>query len=176
MACTQTLKGITRDCLSNSGGVRSVWLANKADIDSIMLNPLDGAVTLILMKTGKSFYEYQFARGTASMSSNYAVNAENGTKYVETDLVMVFARMNTAKRNELISLKGAELAALVEDQNGKVWLLGHEHPLEMTAGDGLTGTAYADRNGYSITLHDVSPQMPREYTGTMPPPDNITPP
>ena len=175
MSCTQTLKGISRDCSPNSGGVRSVWLANKADIDSISLPSLDGSISSIEMKTGKSFFEYQFVRGTASLSSNYAVNAENGTKYVETDLVMVFNRMDVSKRKELIALKGAELAGLVEDNNGKIWLIGLDRPLEMSAGDGLTGTAYADRNGYSITLHDVSSQMPREYVGTMPPPEAVTP-
>ncbi len=168
MACTQTLNGITRDCLPNIGGVRAVYIANKGDIASFDAPELDGSIDGVTMMTGKYFHEYQFDRNTASLTSNYAVNAENGTKYVESDLVMFFNRMATLKRTALLALAKAELVALVEDNNGKVWILGYDLPLVMSAHDGLTGTAFGDRNGYSITLHDVSPQMPREFTASIP--------
>lgn len=172
MACTQTLNGILRDCLPNAGGLRAVYLANFSEVDYFGANggldPDDDSITGVDMDGGAVFHEYQFDRNTASISSNFAVNAENGTKYVETDLVMVFNRMNTAKRNALIALAKGELTAIVEDNNGKQWVLGVEHPLVMSAHDGLTGTAYGDRNGYSITLHTVSPNMPYGYSGTIP--------
>ena len=90
MACTQTLAGIVRDCLPNMGGIRAVYLANFADVASLTVT--SGVITAISMETSKKFYKYDFARNTSSMSSNYAVNAENGTTYVETDLLMVFNR------------------------------------------------------------------------------------
>ena len=102
------------------------------------------------------------------MSSNYAVNAENGTTYVETDLLMVFNRMDTTKRLEIVALAQGELVAIVEDNNGNMWYLGHDEPLTLNAGDGLTGTARADRNGYSVTLRDNSLEMPMSFTGTIP--------
>ena len=175
MACTQTLTGITRDCLRNIGGIRTVWIANAGDIASIDGTGY-GEFSGFNMKTGKKFYEYQFARGTASMSSNYQVNAENGTKYVQTDLVLVFNRMDTTKRKELLALLGAELVIVAEDNNGIMWTLGAiaagliTNPVvgADSDADGLTGTAYADRNGYSITFHWVSPGMPWETLATPP--------
>ena len=166
MACAQTLAGIVRDCNPNMGGLRSVYLANFADVDSLTVT--SSVVTAITMVSSKKFYKYEFVRNTASMSSNYSVNAENGTTYVETDLLMVFNRMDTTKRLEIVALAQGELVAIVEDNNGNMWYLGHDEPLTLNAGDGLTGTARADRNGYSVTLRDNSREMPMSFTGTIP--------
>ena len=175
MACTQTLTGITRDCLPSLGGVKTVWIANASDIQSIDETG-GGEFSGFIMNTGKKFYEYQFARGTASLSSNYQVSAENGTRYVQTDLVLVFNRMDTTKRTAILSLLGGELVIVAEDNNGKMWVLGGieggpvTHPVvgADADADGLTGTAYGDRNGYSITFHWVSPEMPWETLATPP--------
>lgn len=166
MACTQTLAGISRDCLGNSGGIRKVWLANYDNVAS--LTESSGAITAISMSNTEKFKLYEFARNTSSMSSNYAVNAENGTSYVETDLLMVFNRMDTAKRLEIVAMAQGLLAAIVEDNNGNKWYLGHDYPVTINAGDGLTGTARGDRNGYSVTLRDESNELPMPFTGTIP--------
>ena len=154
MACTQTLTGISRDCLRNIGGIRAVWIANAGDIASIDASGY-GELSGFNMKTAKVFYEYQFSRGTASLSSNYQVNAENGTKYVQSDLVLVFNRMDTTKRKAILALLGAELVIVAEDNNGIMWTLGAIGAGPVTNpvvgadadADGLTGTAYGDRNG-----------------------------
>ena len=75
---------------------------------------------------------------------------------------MVFNRMETTKRIEITALAQGELVVIVKDANGLYWLLGEYEPVVISAGDGLTGTARADRNGYSITLQDNSPEMPSE--------------
>jgi len=166
MACTQTLSGITRDCLGSNGGIKAVWLANWDNVAS--LTEASGAITAITMSNSEKFKKYEFPRNTSSMSSNYSVNAENGTSYVETDLVMVFNRMSTSKRLEIVAMAQGLLAAFVEDNNGNVWYLGHDYPVTINAGDGLTGTARGDRNGYSITLRDESNELPMPFTGTIP--------
>lgn len=166
MACSQTLAGILKDCLPNMGGIKTVYLANAADIAS--LTESGGVITAISMDNSAVFKEYQFRPGTSSLTSNYAVNAENGTAYVETDLLMVFNRMESTKRLEITALAQAELVAIVVDNNGNMFYLGHDEPVVIGAGDGLTGTARADRNGYSITLRDTSAEMPMLFTGSVP--------
>lgn len=166
MACTQTLSGIARDCLGNNGGIKTVWLANWDNVAS--LTESSGAITAITMSNSEKFKKYEFPRNTSSLSSNYAVNAENGTSYVETDLLMVFTRMDTSKRLEIVAMAQGLLAAFVEDNNGKIWYLGHDFPVTISAGDALTGTARGDRNGYSITLRDESAEPPMPFTGTIP--------
>lgn len=166
MACTQTLTGITRDCLGNNGGIRKVWLANYDNVASLTV--ASGAITAITMSNSEKFKLYEFARNTSSLTSNYAVNAENGTSYVESDLLMVFNRMDTSKRLEIVALAQGNLVAIVEDNNGNKWYLGKDFPVTINAGDGQTGTARADRNGYSITLRDESAELPFPFTGTVP--------
>lgn len=158
-SCYQTLAGILRDCATNMGGVRSVRLANKADVTAAVT---DKMVSSITMASTSKFHKYEFTPNTASMSSNYKVNLENGSKYVQTDLVLVFNRMETTKRIEISAMAQAELCAIVEDANGVFWFLGFDEPIILTAGDGLTGTARGDRNGYSATLQDNSLEMPYE--------------
>ena len=70
--------------------------------------------------------------------------------------------MDTTKRIEISALAQGELAVIVKDANGAYWFLGKDAPVKASAGDGLTGTARADRNGYSITLQDNSLELPLE--------------
>ena len=159
MPCSQTLNGILNDCAANMGGIVEVYLANKAEVTASLS---DGKVTSITMASSAKFHKYQFKPGVSSMSSNYQVNQENGTKFVQTDLLLVFNRMETAKRVEVVAMAQGELAAIVKDANGVYWFLGLDEPIVLNAGDGLTGTARADRNGYSVTLQDNSKEMPYE--------------
>ena len=165
MACSQTLAGLANDCAANMGGIKEVYLANKADVSAITVTT--NKITAITMVSSAKFKKYSFRPNTSSMSSNYQVNQENGVAYVQTDLVMVFNRMETTKRVEVVAMAQGELIALVRDCNGLLWLLGEENPLILSAGDGLTGTARTDRNGYSVTLQDDSKGLPTEIlTGT----------
>lgn len=141
------------------GGIKRVLAANRDEIGEISLS--EDKVSAIDTGEGK-FKVYAFPRNTGSMASNYQISAENGTRYVQTDLVLVFNRMETTKRVEMTALAQNDLVLIVEDANGKYWLLGKDEPVRATAGDGQTGTARADRNGYSITLQDNSHEMPYE--------------
>ena len=159
MPCSQTLNGILQDCAANMGGIVEAYLANKADVTATIS---DGKVNAITMASSAKFHKYQFKTGTGSMSSNYQINQENGTKFVQTDLLLVFNRMETAKRVEVVAMAQGELVAIVKDGNGLYWFLGWDEPIVLNAGDGLTGTARGDRNGYSVTLQDNSKEMPYE--------------
>lgn len=160
MACSQTLSGIANDCASNMGGIVTVYLANKSDVSAVTVT--SNKVTAITMDSSAKFKTYSFRPNTSSMSSNYQVNLENGTKFVQTDLVLVFNRMDTTKRVEVVAMAQGELVAMVRDANGLLWFLGFDAPLVLSAGDGLSGTARADRNGYSATLQDNSLELPYE--------------
>lgn len=160
MACSQTLNGITNDCAANMGGILEVYVANKADVTGVTVT--SNKISAITMASSAKFKVYHFKPGTSSLSSNYQVNQENGVQYVQSDLLMVFNRMETAKRIEISALAQGEMVAIVKDANGLYWYLGFDAPLAISAGDGLTGTARTDRNGYSITLQDNSAEMPYE--------------
>ena len=165
MACPQTLHGLVNDCAASMGGIVEVLIANHADVSAVSLT--DNKVSGITMVSGKTFYKYAFARNTGSLSSNYTIDDTTGAKFVASDLVLQFNKMDTTKRIEITALAQGELMVIVKDANGAYWLLGKDAPVRASAGDGLTGTARADRNGYSITLQDNSLEMPLEVLASI---------
>lgn len=160
MACAQTLSGIINDCAASMGGIVEAYIANHADVTAV--DDTDGKVSGITLASSAKFKKYAFPRNTGSLSSNYTIDDTTGAKFVATDLVLQFNRMETAKRIEITALAQGELAVIVKDANGAYWYLGKDAPVKATAGDGLSGTARADRNGYSVTLQDNSLELPLE--------------
>lgn len=153
--CLQTLNGIARDCDSNSGGIREVFIANYADN---VFTVSDGVVTGVSEST--NFYQYAFKKETGSMTSTLNADAANGTNYVSTELNLVFSRMDAIKRIEMSALSLGDLVCVVKDANSKYWALGVEEPVTATAATGETGTARSDRNSYNLTLTDYSASYP----------------
>lgn len=142
------------------GGIVEALIANHADVTAV--TETAGKITAITMASSAKFHRYQLPRNTGSLSSNYTIDDTTGAKFVASDLVLQVNRMDTAKRIEISALAQGELAIIVKDANGAYWFLGKDAPVKASAGDGLTGTARADRNGYSITLQDNSLELPLE--------------
>ena len=165
MACNQTLNGLARDCQPSMGGIVEALAINKEYIKQIDVE--GDIVKTITLEASEKFKAFHFARNTGSMTSTYTLDPATGVRYVTTDLVLQFNRMETAKRVEMTALAQNELALIVKDANGKYWLLGKDEPVMATAGEGVTGTARSDRNGYSITLQDTSLEMPYEVDSTI---------
>lgn len=160
MACNQTLNGLLRDCEGSVGGIAQVLLANFDDVSGVTVS--DDIITAISMADSAKFKKYDFRPNTGSMTSTMQRNLENGSLYWQTDLVLAFSKMETVKRIEINAMAINDMVAIVKDMNGKYWYLGKDEPIIATAGDGQTGTARADRNGYGITLQDNSRQTPFE--------------
>ena len=142
------------------GGIVEAHAINREYLSDVAAQ--EGVIKQITLAEGEKFKSYYFSRNTGSMTSNYTLDPATGVRYVTTDLVLQFNRMETTKRIEVTALAQNELALIVKDANGKYWLLGKDEPVMATAGEGVTGTARGDRNGYGITLQDTSLEMPYE--------------
>ena len=59
------------------------------------------------------------------------------------------------------SLTTTRSMCVVKDKNGELWLTGSESGLFPSAGNGDTGTALADRNGFTLTLTAEEKQAAR---------------
>ena len=163
MSCNQTLSGLVKDCSPSMGGILEVLLANREDVASVQAET--GKISGITMEASAKFKKYTFARNTGSMTSTYTIDQASGVKYVTTDLVLQFNRMETTKRVEITALSVNDLVAIVKDANGVYWYL--DEPVNASAGDGQTGTARGDANRYSITLQDISKEMPMEVDASI---------
>lgn len=142
------------------GGIVEVYIANFDDVTERTVT--EGKITAITLSDTAKFHKYAFARNTGSLTSTYTFDAAAGVKYVTTDLLLQFNRMETAKRVEISALAQGELVVVAKDANGKFWFLGYDEPVSASAGDGQTGTARSDANRYTITLEDISSEMPYE--------------
>ena len=160
--CNQTLNGITLDCSHSLGGIKTVYIANYGDVESVSADTSSGKIVSVTMATSAKFKPYQFRKQTGSMTSTLTVDETAGVNYVSTELSLVFTKMETAKRLELSALSIGQLAVIVQDSNGTFWYLGKDDYVSATAGGAQTGTAKGDGNNYTLTLRDESDTYPFE--------------
>lgn len=160
MDCSSiTLAGITMDCAPSLGGIKRVWLTQYKD----NVATLDAETKMVASFAEDTvWYEYQFRKGTGSLTSTLTVDETAGTNYVTNELALVFTKMETAKRMEIAAMSVGHLCAVVEDSNGKYWFLGYDDYVSASAGTGVTGTAKGDQNAYTITLSTDSESYPYE--------------
>lgn len=160
MPCSQTLSGIAKDCTSNIGGIKNAYIANYDDVASI--TETQNKISAITMESTKKFKKYNFRRGTGSVVSTLTTDPTSGVNFVQSDIILQFSKMETAKRIEIAALAQAELAVIIEDMNGLFWYYGRQEGVTASAGTGQTGTARTDGNFYQITLQDNDATFPLE--------------
>ena len=163
MGCAKILTGMGLDCRESVGGIKEVYiLGDRTEVD---VKVEQGAITTITLAAGSDkFLPYKFRKQTGSMVSTINTSEENGTTFVQTDVTLVFHKMEAKKRLEISALMVGDCAMLVKDGNDKYWYLGYDEPVTLTAGTAGTGTAKGDKNGYDLTLTDLSNTLPYEVT------------
>lgn len=167
MACSQTLGGLTAiDCAPSKGGVKNVYIVNFDDVTAIALDNASTAstVTGFTMASGATWHKYAMRRNTASMTSTLNFDETAGVNYVSTDVVIRFNKLNTPQRIEMSALVLAETRVVVEDANGKFWLLGKDEPCVPSAGTAQTGTQKTDGSYYELTLQSSDDTWPLELS------------
>ena len=174
MASCANIKQFSYDaCDGNIGGVKKVWIANYVDDAVVYESDSSTASTAGVITdwtsgaSGTTWYEYNFRKNTASMTSTLNVN-DNGSSYVSTELSLVFSKMKADKRAAVVALVLSDAMCIVEDCNGIKWFLGEMNPVNVSAGTGETGQQKADNNAYSLTLTDDNDRFPRQLA------DNVT--
>ena len=162
MACSlNTLAGIAGSCESNQGGIIEVYINHFDQVEDVTVES-DKITTVTLKASGEKFHKYNFKRNTGSLTSTYTIDPANGVNFVTSDLTLVFAKQDTAKRIEISALALDDLVVIVKDANGKYWYLGYDEPVQASAATAQTGTARTDGNSYNITLQDTSLKLPYE--------------
>jgi len=169
MACSNLTAGFTLDCNDSNGGIEKIFIANGA-VESI--TEAAGVITAITVGGSAlapaDFFEFEVPRQTSSFTETVAVSQENGTVTYDQALTMVFNKMEASKRNEILLMAQAtSMVVVFKDGNGKYFSVGIERGAYMSAGTATSGTAYADRNGYEITVSGLEASPSFEVTGTI---------
>jgi len=152
-ACFQTAS-INLACASNVGGIVKAYLV-AGSVTGITYS-VDSAITG-LTGTGNIF-TYDVQKQTSSLTETFNSSLENGTLFYQQDLLLNFHKMDVQKRDQVrLMAQNRGLKAFVEDNNGTIWYLGGIDGDALaggylSAGTGVTGTAFGDSNQYSVTL------------------------
>jgi|TARA_R110000824_G_scaffold396622_1_gene598301 hypothetical protein len=152
MPCALT-KGFTLDCKDSLGGVKSVRLTTLAEY--LVLDPtVVGGEIDAWGSASTVFFKYDQLKETSSMTETINASAQNGTVYYTPEVTIVMSKLDATKRNEIKLLAQNRLVAIVEtnDEVPAYFVVGVTTGLEVSAGTSASGTAYADLQGYSITL------------------------
>ena len=159
MSCNVTLTGIALDCGTNLSGIKAIYLANDASVGNVTVT--EGEISAIDASAG-TFYEYIPAKNTGSLTKTLTKDESTGVMYYTNEVVAQFNKMETPKRKEISNIDRGRFKAVVLDSNGKYWFLGYNNYVSATAVTGQTGAGLDDGNFYTLTLTDISAELPYE--------------
>ena len=162
MGCPITLTGIAYECKDAVGGIKEVLIfedySNVASVDTSL-----GKVSAITLDSSLNKPKvFKFRKETGTFDTAATTSDEAGTTFYQTDVVLQFTKMETAKRLEIGALLIGNVSMIVKDGNGIYWYLGKDYPVTASAGTATSGKAMGDFNGYTITLVDKSVEFPFE--------------
>ncbi len=160
MACALT-QGFNLDCRDAVGGLKEVYIIELDNIASI--TEASGVVTALTKATGKRFWKYSLIRETSNAEETITGSEQNGTIFYAQKLDIIVNKRQVSVRNEILLLAKNHLAVVAVDNIGNAWLYGRVNGLMLNAGTSPSGTAWGDRNGYTLTFSgnetELAPQV-----------------
>lgn len=164
MSCALS-QGYLLDCKDSLGGIKAAWFIAHADVTAV--TEASGVVSAVTKSAGKVFYKYQLVRNTSSVTENITSSVENGTVFYAQELSIILNKMQANTRNEILLLAKNNMMVIVEDANGKYWLLGRGNGLDLSGGNSGSGTAQGDRNGYTLTFSGGEKELAPEVNSSV---------
>lgn len=171
MACNSvTLNGISAKCDTATGGIKRILIAQKDDVVDIVVDKATGIINEIEMAEGKYFVQWLFRKNTGSYTTSLTSDPAIGTVSVTTDLNLQFTKAEATKRLEIQSAINAAAVVIIEMQDkiknksdelvNQYILLGYDNEVSVTSVNMQSGTAMTDLSGFTLTLQDVSVELP----------------
>lgn len=163
--CSALSAGLDKSCDNNAGGVNKIYVT---DFDNVAFAGITiGAATspqtgdwvdAITMVSGK-FYEIKTNKNVCNFTESVAIDLANGTTYFNQVVTLELSKRETTKRTFIDKLIAGQkqLRLIVLDSNGNYWLFGYTEGSYVTAIEGGSGTAKADKNGYTVTFTSMEP-------------------
>lgn len=156
MSCALT-QDYSFGCDVGTGGTKECYIIELENIDS--LTESSGTITAVTKKVGKIFRKYQLVQETALFEETITGNRQNGTLFYGQKGTIVINKQNVAVRNEILLLAKNNLVIVTKDNNNTYRLYGREYGLKLASGSASTGTAWGDRNGYSLEFTGNEPEL-----------------
>ena len=156
MSCALT-QDYSFGCDVGTGGVKETYVIELGNIDSITES--SGVVTAITKVAGKIFRKYQLVQETALFEETITGNRQNGTLFYAQRGNVVINKQQVAVRNEILLLAQNDLVFVTKDNNDTYRLYGKLYGLKLLTGTASSGTAWGDRNGYTLEFTGNEPSL-----------------
>lgn len=152
MACDLTL-GRKEPCKDSVGGVDKVYFINYDDafLAKMTFGTLGDSDVITAVTGTPSAYEYEVKNAT-SFTQNIQSSRDTGTTHFEQVLEITFKKLSQADHKEIKIMSWGRPHVIIKDNNGNFFLAGLEHGMDVTGGTIVTGGAFGDLSGYTLTL------------------------
>lgn len=152
--CMSLTSGVCRGCLDNAGGILTAYVADLDAVDwTTLTTAADGAITELELVDGENWYELQVNQYSSNWVENVNISVENGTKFYEEVITLVFGKNDQALRNTVDEMANGKLVLIIVDNNDKMWFIGSKkNGAYVSGGNSASGQALTDLNGWNVTF------------------------
>jgi len=161
MACDLGF-GRIEPCKDSVGGLKAVYFVNYGDATGYTYDVTNTDVIDAVTGTPTA-YKYDL-KGASTFTQNVNSSRENGTTFFEQVLELTFKKLSIKDHKELKLMAYGRPQVIVEDNNGNFFYSGLEHGMDVTGGTIVTGGAFGDLSGYTLTLTGME-QVPANFIG-----------
>jgi len=161
--CNILTAGISKTCDNNVGGIKELYLTEKANVTAVTLASPGDQINGLTMEAGTEFKKFEFNKNTSTFTEVTSYDQANGTELCTQTITLFLTRREKTKRDILLLLgKFKDLVAIIKDSNDIYWYFGETNGLNLTEKNSETGTSKADRNGYTLTFTGEEPEDANE--------------
>lgn len=153
MACL-TNAGYAKGCDASYGGIKKIAIYEKAAFNLTGMTVTAGVVTSVDLKNGYTGYTYDFLKDNSNWTEAIVGDGIMTSVHFTPVITLVFRKMSTTLRNEIMELTKGELVAFLTDYNNTTWMIGTDRGLQLSASaGGASGSKLEELNGETIILN-----------------------
>ena len=137
------------------GGLKAVYFADFGTLGATTI--VDGEITAVAGTP--DFFKYEI-KGSSSLETTINSSRENGTTFYTQALNLTLPILDKATQEQIKILATVRPHVVVEDYNGKFFLVGLENGAEVNGGTVVSGAAMGDMSGFTLTMEGMEKYPP----------------
>ena len=136
------------------GGLKAVYFADFGTLGATTI--VDGEITAVAGTP--DFFKYEI-KGSSSLETTINSSSESRSTFYTQALNLTLPILDKATQEQIKILATVRPHVVVEDYNGKFFLVGLENGAEVNGGTIVSGAAMGDMSGFTLTMEamEVAP-------------------